>query len=323
MKFGNKSSILVGLFLAGLLFNSNLFAQNLKLLKEKSFNIQPGKILHVNFVSGDIKVTSWNQNEVNVKIFGNSQAEKKVKFEISETGNGIVVKAKEENSFFIFNFFNSIKMKAVIKVPDNFKLDLISSGGDMNIKGINGKADIETSGGDISISNSAADYSVRTSGGDVQIFNHNGNINVSTSGGDVTVKNITGFVKVFTSGGYINGKNINGNITASTSGGNIYLQVKNGEVSANSSGGDISLYYFGINKGIGISTSGGDINLEVPQNIKADVLLKSSSGNIIDNFSNESVLTITPFKNESKFNGGGEKLICKTSGGDITLNDRK
>jgi len=233
MKFGNKSSVLIVLFFAILFFNSTLSAQNLKLLKEKSFNIQPGKILHVNFAGGDIKVTSWDKNEVNVKIFGNSQAEKKVEFEISETENGVVVKAKQENSSFIFNFFNSINMKAVIKVPDNFKLDLISSGGD------------------------------------------------------------------------------------------IYLYVKNGEVNAKSSGGDISLYYFGINKGIVIFTSGGDINLEVPQNIKADVLLRSSGGDITNNFPNKSVLTITPFENESKFNGGGEKLICRTSGGDITLNGRK
>lgn len=323
MKFGNKSSALIVLFFTILFFNSNLFAQNLKLLKEKSFNIQPGKILHVNFASGDIKVTSWDNNEVNVKIFGNSQAEKKVKFEISETEDGVVVKAKKESSFFIFNFFTSINMKAVIKVPENFKLDLISSGGDMEIKGIHGEAGIKTSGGDISISNCAADYNVRTSGGDVQIFNHNGNMNISTSGGDISVNNVTGFVKAFTSGGDINGKNINGNIIASTSGGDIYLQVKDGKVSAKSSGGDVSLYYSGINKGIGISTSGGDINLEVPQNIKADVLLKSSGGDITNNFPNKSVLTITPFKNESKFNGGGKKLICRTSGGDITLNVRK
>ena len=42
----------------------NAFSDNLKVIEEKTFQIQPGKNLKVDASSGGVSITSWDKNEV-------------------------------------------------------------------------------------------------------------------------------------------------------------------------------------------------------------------------------------------------------------------
>jgi Toastrack DUF4097 len=299
---GVKLSFLLSILV--LIFISTIVsAKDLELIKEKSFNVQPGQLLSVKTDVGDIIIKTWNNNEVLVKIYGDRSAKAKMEFSFDQTENSIVVIGEKEGGN-LFSWFSRIDLKYEIKVPKSFDLDLKTSGGDLVAKNIKGE------------------FSLKTSGGDIYFKNANGNLNAATSGGDITLGDFNGNSDVSTSGGDIEINSENGNVYAATSGGDIFLNSSNGEVKAKTSGGDIKLNYFGENSGISLITSGGDIDVKLPYDLNADVDIKSSGGDLTSNFSKNKMSKISKSKLVGKFNNGGNQLVCKTSGGDITVYEK-
>lgn len=298
-----KLFIILLLFLIGSLFATDLLADNLKLIKERSFNVKSGETLFVDASGADIKIDSWNKDEVYVKIFGNRKAEEKMEFTIERTGDGVEVIAKKEGSWF-FNWGGGYNVRIEVMIPASYNNNVETSGGDINIQNVSGKFKLDTSGGDVDLKNTMGELKVRTSGGDIILLKHSGNSDVSTSGGDIHTKELTG------------------DLYASTSGGDIKIEVNNGKISAKTSGGDIEIKYTGNNKGLYASTSGGDIKLFVPSSFNATVDFETSGGSIDCNFSNYKTSKVTRSRMKGEFNGGGESVICKTTGGDIDINDK-
>lgn len=233
-------------------------------LHHKTFKISSGKDLILNTESGDIVVTPWDNEEVEVKIVGNEIAKERMKFSFNENDNKIEITGKREGSG--WSWFSSMKLKYEIKVPTTFNIKISTAGGDIKAGGIKGK------------------------------------ITLNTSGGDIWADRCTG------------------SIEANTSGGDINIYTANTSVYANTSGGDIELEYSGVNKGIELKTSGGDIDIKVTPDIKANVELSTSGGDVSNKgvtINNASKMSRTKIVGE--INGGGEKLIARTSGGDVKL----
>lgn len=298
-----KLLIILIIVLISTLFATNIFADNLKLIKEKSLNVKQGETLFIDASGADIKVDSWNKDEVYVKIFGNRKAEDKMKFSIEKTSDGVEVTAKKEGSWF-FNWGGGYSVRIEVMVPENFNNQIETSGGDILVQNVNGKFRLETSGGDVDLKNTNGDLKINTSGGDITLNKHTGNSNVSTSGGDITTKELKG------------------DLFASTSGGDINIEVNDGKVSAKTSGGDIEIKYYGNNKGLYASTSGGDIKIFAPASLKANIDLETSGGSIDCNFNNYKASKVSRGRLKGEFNGGGESFVCKTTGGDITIYDK-
>ena len=243
----------------------NAFSDNLKIIEEKTFQIQPGKNLKVDASSGGVSITSWDKNEVYVKILGNEKTKDKMEFKFKNDDDEVEVIAKKKNWFSDW-FSGGIKLRIEITVPKNF-----------NTK-------------------------VETSGGGISIEEVSGNINLSTSGGGITFKNVSGKFNVSTSGGGITGINFHSDLDASTSGGGISLSGRDSKIKAETSGGSISLDYEGENKGIYLSTSGGGIQINLPEDFNASAKLSTSGGRVNCNLkaNNATKISSTEFIAESK-----------------------
>lgn len=148
------------------------------------------------------------------------------------------------------------------------------------------------------------------------------NLNISTSGGDIKVGGINGEINLNTSGGDIWADRITGNLKANTSGGDIKIYSNDASIDARTSGGDITLEYFGENKGIELRTSGGDIEIKLPSEFNANVELATSGGDVDCDFKLNRVEKFSRTKIIGEINNGGQKLIAKTSGGDIEVKRR-
>ena len=265
-----------------LTFIKSTFAGDLKVIKERTFQISPGKDLKVEASSGDVSVSSWDKNEVYIKILGNEKAEDKMKFEFYNDENKVEVVAKGDHSLMGW-FSGGIRLRFEIKVPIKFN------------------------------------EKIHTSGGDVYTNNVSGNLNISTSGGDIKFNNVDGIFDVSTSGGDITGMNFQGDLDASTSGGDINLAGSDSKIKASTSGGDIYLDYKGSNKGIDISTSGGDIQLKLPADFNAAAKMRTSGGEISCELTANNAKKISSSKFEADLNSGGNPLYVETSGGDINV----
>ncbi len=288
------------LMILGASFSS---AEELKLLREKSFSAKDWDNVYVNASGADVKVESWDKQETYVKIFGNRRAEEKLGLRIEQDDNTVRVIAKKRGSF--FNWFGSnISVRIEVKVPKNQNAHIETSGGDINIANINGVYKLDTSGGDITLNNTNGKLKAETSGGDINHSTHKGEMFLSTSGGDIVCKGT------------------NGDLSAETSGGDIQLYTSDGKINAETSGGDIIIDYTGINKGIVASTSGGDIHVKLPADFKAKVHLETTGGEITNNFNNAKTMRVARSEMDAEFNGGGEMLKLETTGGDVVVDQK-
>lgn len=272
---------------------------NLKVIHDRTFNIAARNNLILDASSGDVQISSWNKNEVNIKILGNDQAKEKVEFIFKESKDAIRVQAKY--GWALSNIFKKIQMRFEVKVPNDFNLEANTAGGEIKIKDINGK------------------ITAKTSGGEINLTNISGKITATTSGGDIIFNSATGNIEINTSGGDIIGKQFSGNLKASTSGGDISLSGADTKISASTSGGDISVDYSGQNQGIELRTSGGDIIVTLPSDFNASANLSTLGGSVKSDFKGNNAVKISSTKFEADINNGGNPLILKTSGGDIIV----
>jgi hypothetical protein len=273
-------------------------------LQEKTFNTIAGKTFRLKAYSGDVIITTSDEPEVYVKIFGNKRAEKRVKFDFDESEDGVTINTVGHDNWSFFNFHRGIGLRFEIRLPRNYNAKVSTSGGEIKLENLNGRIDLNSSGGDIVIRNTEGSTVVSTSGGEVNLNNTKGNLDLKTSGGD------------------IKSYDFDGNLSAYTSGGSIRLKGGNGKIDANTSGGDVELDYIGQNMGVHLETSGGDITIRLHNDFNANARMSTSGGTIHCDFPGNNVTNMSSGKYEGDFNNGGNELIAKTSGGDISVSKK-
>jgi DUF4097 and DUF4098 domain-containing protein YvlB len=272
----------------------------LKLLLEKSLPTQTGQKLNVDAFAGNVKITSWGKNEVAVKIYGDTNAEENLQFEVTSESSGIKVDATQKTDK---KHLNNINLKMEIMAPFDYSVKVSTGGGNVTLTDQNGAVEISTLGGNVSL-------------GKIK-----GDVDVSTAGGNITVDENTGMLKLSTAGGNITAKNFSGEVDASTAGGNVNLTGSSGKVSGSTAGGNIKLDFSGKNYGIDLSTMAGQITLDLPADFDADADLTTMVGKIKCDFYDAGGKK-EPSNLKTKLNNGGEPLKCSTMAGDIRVNKK-
>lgn len=262
----------------------NIASAQSDLIKEQTLQTNYGKSLAVSVPGGDVSITTWNKEEVYVKITGDENTKNNYDFTINSNSGDITIKAEKKSN----DNSDKVTAKIEVSVPDKY-----------NTK-------VSTAGGDISIMN-----------------NLTGDIKLNTAGGDIKISSVTGTSKLNTAGGDIAVDNFKGDIKANTAGGDIKLSGSDGEATLNTAGGKIELKYSGENKGISANTMGGDITIYLPSDFSADCKLTTMHGYINSDIkiTTESKDNNDTQKNviNGKMNNGGNALKCATMGGNITI----
>ncbi len=102
-----------------------------------------------------------------------------------------------------------------------------------------------------------------------------------------------------------------------TSIGQIELVDVTGPITANSSVGSIDVIFVHVNQNapITIMTSTGDVDVSLPQNTKANLVLKSSMGTVFTNFD----LKTPPRKDGMKKVGANRSIVSKLNDGGVNI----
>jgi hypothetical protein len=270
----------------------------------KNFTVKKAEYLAVK-VSGDVKIESWTKDEVLVEI-RDLNKDNVEDLTITREGNTVSVILKNNDGAY-FNF----------KIPEQFNLDINTSGGDLIFTGkIVGTVSGKTAGGDISIETVQGNVILTTAGGEIKSGDISGNVTFSTAGGDLLAGNIGGDGKLSTAGGDITVSNCNKSLTLSTAGGDIKVGNAGGEVKASTSGGNITVGM--IKNKAKLNTSGGDIKLggavgNISTNTSGgDIKLENINGSLNANTSGGEIYAeLIP--------DGSEDSKLNTSGGNIKL----
>ncbi|HPR88415.1 MAG TPA: DUF4097 family beta strand repeat-containing protein [bacterium] len=266
----------------------------------REFAMAPGGNLVMEISGGDIRVTSWDKNSVQVletftmKVFTREEAEeivKKLNASYSQNAATLTIRNELDGNRLQEHAFE-------ITLPQKFNLDLKTAGGDLDVSKVEGNVRLGTSGGDLLLSALTGAIEARTSGGDLSLETISGKISAATSGGDIIAKAIFAEGDLSTSGGDVAVEKTTQRLALTTSGGDIVLQDIAGPLTAATSGGDISLTRFSGAQG-SLQTSGGDLMVHTSQG----QLEMATSGGDVD------CEEIT------------KSLRAMTSGGDIDVRD--
>ncbi|MBM2840173.1 MAG: hypothetical protein HW412_701, partial [Bacteroidetes bacterium] len=260
--------------------------------------------LDVSINGGDIRIVTWEKNEVSVSIESFDEEEEYNDVRMSQQGN--TVRITDRDSWGSDARFD-------ITVPSQFNLRLETSNGDISVKGnlvgnidgetsagniklgdvegtvemrtsggdiragkINGRASLGTSGGEIDVVSSTSELDLRSSGGDIRVGNVGKSLRAKTAGGDIIIGDVGGEATVATAGGNVRVGKVSGQASLSTAGGDVELNGGNGTIRASTSGGNILLA--NLSGSVDAKTSGGDIHAELTPTGKGKSRLSSSNG---------------------------------------------
>ena len=335
MQFMKK---LLSLFILELSISSVSWAQD----KEtpyfvKTYKSSEIKNLNVRTSGGGISVTGGDGDETRVEVYlkvnnGGSKLSKdeienrlkEYELSVKKEGETILCIAKRKSESNWNNWKNGLSISFKIYTPEKISTDLVTSGGGISLKNLNGNLGFSTSGGGLKLQNLGGIIKGRTSGGGINISGCRDNIDVATSGGGIDAENCNGDIKLTTSGGGLTLKKLNGSIKATTSGGGIRAEEISGDFVTSTSGGSIKLE--DITASVKASTSGGGIDADI-KSLGKYLSLSTSAGSIHVRMPMDKGMDLdldgqrVKVPNLSKFNGTVEKDRVKglLNGGGIAV----
>ena len=272
-----------------------------------------------------IRSSDYNQKLSDSEI--RERLEKDYTLRMETEGDLLVLQAKNRNNV---NWKKGLSISFEVIVPRSTSSDLTTSGGNIELRGVEGKQDFVTSGGNLVVKDVRGNIKGTTSGGNITAEGLSENIDLVTSGGNVNARSCKGKLTLTTSGGNINLDELEGTISASTSGGNVYGESLKGEVLAATSGGNVELEkIYGsvraatsggrlrvsieeIGKYVKLGNSGGDIDLDLPSGKGYDLDIKASriKTEALSNYSG----SMSESRLDGKLNGGGIPVTIDKAG---------
>ncbi len=292
----------------------------------QTFEVAPGGLLKVRAERGSVEVTSGGSGQVQVEIVpkGGDLDELQDDFKISfeQTGNDVLVEIERKSS--LSNWFNFGGESFIVyaTVPFEFNVDLVTSGGHISVADLRGDVKTTTSGGGLSFGQIEGPIWGRTSGGGIRLSECRGNVDVETSGGGIEIGEVDGTLKAYTSGGSISIKAASGSAELGTSGGNIRIENVAGEVDAKTAGGSIEAALLEQPEGdCYLGTSGGNVTVTLAADLRFDIDAKTSGGQVRTDLPLSVQGTVSKTKVQGKLNGGGPRLVLRTSGGNIRIKE--
>ena len=203
--------------------------------------------------------------------------------------------------------------------------------GDVKIAEIRGDADIVTGAGEIEIGSVGGGAKLRSYGGPLQVGEVAGPLTASTRAGDIVVDAMRRGGALSTQGGTIRVLYSGGPARLTSGGGDIIVRQSAAPVTAVTTSGDVSITVDPAmtTQTLDARTGKGNVILNVPPKFRADIdaSIVTSDPNADTIVSDIPGLTITReqvggrtrVRAVGKLNGGGEKVVLQTTGGDIRI----
>jgi hypothetical protein len=286
----------------------------------RTFNVAQGGTLYLDTDVGDVHVVP-GAGGVTVSIRRHARSQKeldRVHLTMEQRGNDVHVRNEVESTSKWFSWGNDLDMTFDVTVPAHYNVELKTSGGDVSVGDLHGFVHAHTSGGSMRMAHIDGPVDAHTSGGDVRLDGASGNANLHTSGGSVVTGDVGGNLEIKSSGGSLEANRVAGNILARTSGGGITIREARGAIDAETSGGSIHATISAQpHADSRLSTSGGGITVSLAPNIGVDLDAHTSGGGVNSDLPITVMGKITDDSLNGKLNGGGPRLVLRSSGGGI------
>jgi DUF4097 and DUF4098 domain-containing protein YvlB len=285
---------------------------------EKTLKLAPGGEFRLETDMGKVTLSGSSDSDAHVLVTSRRKdLDDLLTFRWDESNGLVSVIARKKHKLDWFSSGgNNVQFE--VRVPAQTRVTVDTSGGGINISGIQGPVVANTSGGGIGITDIVGDVDVDTSGGGIDLRNIKGRVTAETSGGGIDADNIEGSVKAESSGGSIELARVTGDIDADTSGGGIRIVEAGGRVKADTSGGGIEASFAkGNSLGGSLETSGGGIKVMLDPD--SDLAIEASGTGVKTDLPLAVRGEISRGSLSGTLNKGGNTLRLHTSGGSVRI----
>ncbi len=261
---------------------------------DTTFAFDKSGVVDLGLVSGDIVVTGWTRNEV--KVYASIEIGY---FEYSMASSRVQIRAKSRRN-------RMGESRIEVSVPIGTEVRASSVSGDVAVRGSAGRVTANTVSGEVEVRDASDMVEIHAVSGDLRGEKLRGRIRANTVSGDLRLDDVVGDLR---------GKTVSGSLTARGSLDGLEFESVSGDFE-----------FRGDFRGTGTfsaNTHSGDVRLTLPENLAANLELRTFSGDMRTEFP----LTLRPGESigrrsremQTTINGGGARVRLGTFSGDITI----
>jgi DUF4097 and DUF4098 domain-containing protein YvlB len=166
----------------------------------ETFAVEAGATLHLDHGDGDVEITVWDQNEIEVDVTFRLEVQRigigedpDFSVDMEQRGNDVFVSEADTDSWTVGIFHMSRQHEYVyrIRVPREVNLDLDGEDGDIRIEDVVGRLDVVLDDGDLVLESVRLSRAViETEDGDVRVRGGSGVFDIRVDDGDVRFEDV-------------------------------------------------------------------------------------------------------------------------------------
>lgn len=211
--------------------------------------------LNISIPSGSIRLTESNDDSVVVELEGKGADQ----VEVTAVGDDITISFKDSGERRFFGFSGSVIVR--VQLPRGSDLRTSIASADVYCDVALGGVKCATASGDLRLADVREGLEVKSASGDVQVGNVGGSLKATLASGDIRAGKVEGTLQV------------------NTASGDILVKEACGDVRAKSASGDVLVGCWS-GREFSARTVSGDVRTAVPPGTRAELNLKSMSGDI-------------------------------------------
>jgi hypothetical protein len=299
----------------------------------KSFEVQKGYTLHLDHGDGDVTITPWDKDIIDVEVHYRAEAKSvgiggKLRFDVDfrQGGDVIHVIDQERISGSIgYRYFKRYEYTYDIRAPHYIQLDLEGDDGDVQISKWRARIQCSLEDGDVDLEDIVsprADISVED--GDLNISGMKGELWVDAEDGDVELSDSeTSRCQILLEDGDVTIRRSQGDFEIDVEDGEVNLyELRAGTLEISASDGDVEGDLLETDDiDVDISTEDGDVTLNLQSGMSASFIVETEDGRVrLDLPSAEDVK-----KRKRRASGvlgdGRGRIQIQTADGSVTLRE--
>lgn len=253
----------------------------------ESYSINEGGYFSVSNVNGDIRLESWDKDEVDIEVRESGRGGDEIEIEILVESDRIEIITRYPRRW---NNRNRSRAHYVIKVPRKLEINARTVNGHVEVSGIDGRVEAKSTNGDVLVSKIIGEIRASTTNGNIEIIDVTGDIIAGTVNQSIEIRDV-----------------VSSRIRATTTNGSIraeFVVDENGVYDYRTTNGSITVY--------------------IPDDSKVDVEIRCRSRQLrsdFDFFDNDrrerNRWSMRTYSGE--INGGGASLSARTTNGKVNL----
>jgi DUF4097 and DUF4098 domain-containing protein YvlB len=300
----------------------------------ETFDVTPGVRLEIMHGDGDVTITPWEKDVIDVKVryfaevrkigFGD-EPDFFVDFDRTEDVVRVVGKEKTGSGVVFFRSVEEHEYTYTISAPSYVTLELNGDDGDVAISGWRANIECALDDGDVDVEDVANDVTrIALEDGDVWIEDTSGELIVSGDDGDVELSGCrVSKARIAIQDGDVTAEDCEGEFSVALDDGDVRLHgLVSERVEISGEDGDVSVGLEAVaTVDIGIETDDGDIAVSLPAGLSYAFTITMDDGDVRVEVPNVDEFSETEHAVTGRVRGGTGRVRLSTADGNVVLRE--